>query len=711
MKWKALKSPCSTPQINKKTMNGIIGACLALFAIVIARLAMLQVVQHDELSSKSSGQHSVSMKMSGLRGTIFDRTHETLAKSAARQTISLEAHEIKDPQKTIKALEPIIPLSERQRQQIRSQRGHIQLRRQAPPEISDAIKALNLPGVHMEQEGRRTYPKGTLAGALLGFTNIDDQGKAGLEQEYESYLSNKTYSIDVLRSQKQRIGLSNGNVPVEQMNGNNLELTIDSRIQQIAETALQHQIEAMQAQSGVVVVMDPRNGDLLAMAQTPIVDPNHVVSPKDHESKILTHVYEPGSIIKPLLVAGALDSGKVRTDTMFSGFGGSWRINSHKTVHDSHYVKEMNTLEVLKFSSNIGAAQIGQRMGKELYHSYLRAFGLGESTGLKSNESSGKLDPPRKWGQTHLATISYGYGLSVTAVQMARAYSAIANGGLLMQPRLVSRITDARGQTVKRFPERVLRRVISEKTAREVTKGLVMVTSDGGTGKRGRVHGYTVAGKTGTADLIDATGRYMKNRTRASFVGFAPAEDPRIVIVVTIEDPVVARSGGSVSAPVFSAIAKETLAYLGVQATTDVNAREDEEEEESDLPIEIAAQSRPWWFTNSAIGDHQLVPELKDMPLAQALAELAPLGFNIHVEGQGCVAEQTPQAGALLPHNAEITLRLNLLGEIRLKASAHHTVSEQPAQRKKPRIQNRMAPVAVSHLPKPSQHSEDEDLP
>ncbi len=642
----------------------------AAFTALLVRAWHLQVEQHDHFAQRSAGQHVAHITLQASRGVIYDRNGRELALSASVPSVFAVPRDIEHPAQVASEIGRILGLDpERVERLLTGHGAFVWLARHVTSDEAAQLDALALPGIQLRDEPRRFYPNRSLAGAVLGFAGIDGDGLEGVERDFDRYLRGRSYELEVLRDARGRKAMPAGGVPLEQLSGYSLELTIDARIQQVAEAALRNQVREMEAKGGVVIIMDPRTGDVLALAQTPDFDPNlfREGAPADWRNRAITDVLEPGSTVKPLLIAGALDSGKVRADTVWDGHHGRLKVG-RKIVRDVHGSDELTTLQIIQRSSNVGAVQVGQRLGKEAYHRYLRAFGFGQPSGLGlRGEQIGSLRPPARWGQIHLATFSYGYGLSVTPLQLTMAYATIANHGLLMKPRLLRRVVDARGNEVEAFPPRVLRRVISEDAARAVTRGLIMVTEKGGTGRKARVAGYEVAGKTGTAHKVDGVaGGYSEKKVRSSFAGFVPADDPRLVIYVNVDEPQVAHYGGLVAGPIFSEIAREVLPYLGVEASADYVAddtAEDEALEEETLGID--PQARPWWYEEAVLTgapEHLVVPDLRGQSLAAVVRAAADLKLRLRIEGAGVVVSQTPQAGALLPPDSTVLVAFDLPG-------------------------------------------------
>lgn len=641
------------------------------FAALMVRAWDLQVRKHDHYVARSEGQHRTTIELRASRGAIYDRTGRELALSAMVPSVFAvpRAMTTADVDRLAPELARILELDvAKVRRRLTGSGAFRWLRRHTSPGVAAQVEALAHPGIQLRDEPRRFYPNRQLAGALIGFAGIDGAGLEGIERDFDRYLQGRTYTLDGMRDAAGRSVMPEGALPVDQLSGYALTLTIDARIQQIAEQALIEQVAEMKAKAGVVVVLDPKTGDLLAMAQTPAFDPNlfGAAHPGDWRLRAITDVLEPGSTIKPLLVAAAIDANKTTADAVWNGYYGRLKVG-RKTVTDVHGDKELTTLEIIQKSSNVGAVQIGQRLGKDAWHSYLRAYGLGQRTGIGlRGERTGSLPPSSKWGIIHLATMSYGYGLDATPLQMARAMSVLANDGVLMRPRLVRQVTGPGGKVIEAFPPRALRRVVSAHAARETTRGLVMVTQQGGTGRRARVSGYTVGGKTGTAHKVDPVLRgYSKDKVWASFAGFVPAEDPRLVIYVAVDEPTEAQYGGVVAAPIFARVAREALPYLGVEATAEITEELDDEADFEVVAEGIDPQARPWWFEESVLTgapSHLVVPDFKGQPLAAVIQRAAELELALRIEGAGLVVSQTPQPGALLPPDATLVVALAMPG-------------------------------------------------
>lgn len=670
----AFRAPAAPPSGPRTGRLWVVVTALGLaYGAVLARAWYLQIHRHDDFAQRSDGQHHTAIELRARRGDIVDRRGRELAVTAMVPSVTAVPAAVSDPDGTARALARLLDLDPAPIAR-RLARGNqfAWIARHVTPEQARAVEAAGLEGIHLTEEPRRFYPNRTVAGALLGFAGIDGVGLEGIERDWDRHLRGREYVVEVLRDARGRRLLTGGYLPIEQLSGHRLELTLDARIQQVAESSLAHQVREMDARGGVVIVMEPETGDVLAMAQTPAFDPNlfSQADPGDWRNRAVTDILEPGSTIKPFLVAAALDAGTVRPDTVFDGMKGRIKVG-RKVIRDVHAADELTALEVVQKSSNVGAVQIAQRLGREQYHAYLRAFGFGEETGLGlRGEQAGVLRPASRWGQIHLATIAYGYGITATPLQMARAMAAIANGGELMRPRLVRRVVDAAGRVVEEIPPRVVRRVLDPAAARDITRALEMVTQDGGTGRRARVPGYRVAGKTGTAHMVDPLiGGYSRDKIRASFLGFVPAQDPKLVIYVVVDEPLNGRYGGEVAAPVFREIAREVLPYLGIEATEPFDPADFVEPVDEEAVAEgIEPQARPWWFEAPLVAGapaHIVVPDLRGKALSEVVVEAAALGVELDIAGAGLVVSQRPQAGGLLAPDGRLKVVMALPGEPR----------------------------------------------
>ena len=668
----------TSPGPNRNRLILIAVVMAAAFMGIMLNAWNLQVKRHAHFVGKWA-QHKTSITLTSPRGAIYDNRDRALALSANVPSVYAQPRVVDDAESLAKSLAPILGVSVKTlHKRLASKRAFVWLKRHVSPSVAKAVEALGNKALGLRPEPRRFYPNRALAGSVLGFAGIDGRGLEGVERDFDRHLKGHRYVVPGLRDAVGRRALDAGGLPPDRFAGNTLKLTIDARIQEVAERALNLQVDAMDARGGVVVVMDPQSGDTLALAQTPNFDPNLFKAAKpDHwRLRSITDVLEPGSTIKPLLIAAALDQGLIRPNTAFNGYKGRLKVG-RKTVTDVHGEERLNTLEIIQKSSNVGAVQVGQRLGKERWYQYLRAFGFGEPTGIGlRGEQGGRLSQPKRWGQIELATLSYGYGLSVTPLQMARATAVIANGGLLVQPRLVSAVTTPAGKVLEDFEPAAPRRVISAQAARQAAEGMYLVTQEGGTGKNARVAGYQVAGKTGTAYKVDRKLGGYSEEVRASFTGFVPLNNPALAIYVVVDEPQEAQYGGVVAAPIFATIAREILPYLGIAPTEPIDESDPESRYGADAEADqwaaegIDPQARPWWAEQAVLSGsptHLSVPDFKGLPLGAVLGRSAELGLEIEVKGAGLVVDQNPQPGALIAPEGRMSVGFALPGHSNLE--------------------------------------------
>ena len=545
----------------------IVGLVFAAgFAVIGGKALLLQLTQGSWLSQKASGQVEESLRSVGKRGTIFDRRGREMAVSIDVTSIAARPGRVKEVDAAARELAGIFkkPAAE-MKTKLASGKPFVWLKRQATPKEVEAVRRLRPAGIEFISETNRFYPNRTLAAHVVGFTGMDGKGLEGVEFFYDSHLRGTDMS-----SWGRRDALGNrfqSEPPADEAaSGKNLILTLDQGVQFAAETALNDAVAASRARSGMAVVMEPHTGAILALALSPSFNPNAYEEAKKPlwRNRAVTDPFEPGSTLKIFVAAAALEHTSLSPKTTFDCENGTYRIGRH-TVHDVHRHGVLSLADIIKFSSNIGAAKIGEKVGPEKLYQSLRLFGFGQKTGIDAPaETTGLLMPFTKWAGIDTAAISFGHGVSVSAVQLIAAVSAIANDGVLMKPRMVQAVTDPQGQILQRFEPEEVRRVVSVETARTVKEIMQTVVLPGGTGVQAALEGYTAGGKTGTARKVDDNGQYSNERHVASFIGFAPAENPRVAVLVVIDEPRGQIYGGAVAAPVFKKIAQTTLNLMNV---------------------------------------------------------------------------------------------------------------------------------------------------
>ena len=530
----------------------------AAVAAIEARVLYLQLVDREFLTAQGDDRYLRTVQMSAHRGSILDRHGEPLAVSTPVDSIWVNPGELKPELGRLAELASVLGLDPdvlARRVTSNMEREFVYLRRHLSPAKATGVLSLGLPGVRTLREFRRYYPAGEVAGHVLGFTNIDDQGQEGLELGFDHWLTPEIGSKRVIQD---RLGRVVGDV--EQIkparDGNTLRTSLDLRLQYLAYRELKRAVTENSAQSGSVVILDPFTGEVLAIVNQPSYNPNDrsQLDVSRYRNRAVTDILEPGSSFKPFILAAALESGLYSADTLVDTSPGILRVNGRVLTEDTSNLGLIDVTTVLARSSNVGAAHIALSMDAESLWRVLTSFGIGRLTDSGfPGESAGVLNEPRHWRAIGQATLAYGYGLSVTALQLARAYSAIAAGGVLPSVSFLALDEPPPGE-----------RVISESTASDLLGMLQAVVAPGGTARRAAISNYTVAGKTGTARK-SGVGGYLEDRYTAIFGGIAPATDPRLVVVVVIDEP---RSGayygGQVAAPVFARIVAGALRQLAV---------------------------------------------------------------------------------------------------------------------------------------------------
>ena len=555
-----------------KTRLKVVSFFLFLFgAALIARLVFLQIIQHDTLVAQSEEQYLSTVKTHFGRGVIFDRNMNELARNVEVESVYVNPSEILDRKSAARILSATLKLNQDQiYKKISSKKHFVWIKRKCSLDEVAKLKQAGLSGVGYISEQKRFYPKRELAASVLGFVGMDNQGLAGIEYAYQPKLKGITFRQVMERDARGRNIQSFNRLHNSRPGSYDLVLTLDEVIQFTTEYHLKKQVERFKADSGMAVVMNPHTGEIYAMANVPQFNPNHygAFSAQVWKNKIIASSYEPGSIFKPIVAAAALDKGLARPQDIFFCENGKLKIGNVQIGEASNHKFGWLTMrDIIAKSSNIGAIKIAQQVGRKPFYEYIRKFGFGEKSGLSlPGESAGQLKDLKNWTTMSLVSISFGHEIAVTPIQMVSALAAIANGGNLMVPQ-ITRALIKNGQAMEQFKPEKIRRVISERTSRQLVEVLKSVVKTG-TGKKAALEGFDVAGKTGTAQKYNMETRsYSKTEFISSFVGFAPADSPRLVILVMIDNPQGSHWGSVVAAPVFRQIAKKTLRYLNVPSS------------------------------------------------------------------------------------------------------------------------------------------------
>jgi cell division protein FtsI (penicillin-binding protein 3) len=624
---------------------------LSGLVIVLGRVYQLQVLQRDRLGALARAGYRGVVKLPPKRGTIYDRDGHELAISVQVGSVFAHPHQIKDKHKTAQLLSR--PLGESERtlfSQLESERPFVWLKRRIDPENARGVEAMAIEGLGVTSETRRFYPGKETAAHLVGFVGGDNEGLEGLERKYDALLRGPQDSLIQMRDALGRSFYISRQIPYAR-GLHDLVLTINKAIQYTAEKVLKAALDKTAAKSGQCLVLDPATGEILAWAVVPGFNPNvfSKYRPEVWRNRIVTDCFEPGSTIKTFLLAAALEEGAVRPSKLYDCEQGRYELGG-RTIHDTHKYGLLSVSEIITKSSNIGAVKMGQSLGYETFGRYLKRFGFGTATGIDvPGERAGFVRLAKKARPIEQATMYFGQGITVTSLQLAMAMAAIANGGNLMKPQLVKAMVDHAGRIGKKEPE-VLRRVISESTARQVAAILEGVVEKEGTAPEAAIPGFRVAGKTGTGQKVDpATRTYSRTKFTASFVGFVPADRPRLVILVVMDEPRKGHYGGIVAAPVFREVGSWSLNAIRVNPTTAVSEQNEKagaREAGRALSGEEGGAMRE--LQVSLRTEAGILPDFRGLTMREVVAEVRSLGLDMNLEGSGLAFEQNPRAGVPL---------------------------------------------------------------
>lgn len=531
--------------------------------ILLLRLLYLQTVRHNLFSKIADEQHIVSIELSPKRGTIFDRNMHILAVNLSNGSVFANAREVKNKKNTSKILSSVLNLNEDfVYERLSRDKSFVWIKRKIPQREAAEIERLKLEGVGLIKESKRYYPNKALACHLLGLANIDNTGLEGLELYYDRYLKGEPGWLTSVRDARRMLVESYQDEFVPPKNGFDLVLTIDEVIQHIAERELLKAYEKYNAKAASIIVMDPRSGDILALANLPNYDLNNLNkrSVESIRNRAVNDFFEPGSVFKIVAASAALEEGVVGFNNKFYCENGVYKVG-RRVLHDHRPHGVLTFREVIEKSSNIGTVKVASLFGPERMYKYMRSFGIYDKTGIDlPGEVVGMNRPIAKWSGVSMLAIPMGQEVTTTAIQLACMISIIADNGYLVRPRIVSRIVDDNGETIKEFSPKAVRKVLRPKTA-SMMRGLLMGVVESGTGKKAKIEDYSVGGKTGTAQKVE-NGVYSHERFIASFIGFAPVEKPVLSVVVCVDEPHPVYYGGDVAAPVFKNVVDESLKYL-----------------------------------------------------------------------------------------------------------------------------------------------------
>lgn len=638
----------------------VLGFFFVFFSVIFFRAVQLQVLDADKLKKLAAKQHRKTVNIHSKRGDIYDRNLKELAISVEVDSIFVQPGKIDAPRDTARLLAPLIGMNWTEvEKKLKSPGNFVWLKRQVDLSEEARKEVAAIEGVGIVKESRRYYPNRHLASNLVGFTGLDANGLEGIELYYDAMLKGSSHKFVSDKDAMGRVLLFEDPDKTVPVNGMEVEMTIDKTIQYITEKALKKAVDQYDAKGGSAIVMDPMTGEILAMASLPTYDPNDVKGsgPGQRRNKVIADTFEPGSIYKLFLIAAALEESIVKPKDRVFCENGDYRV-ADRVFHDTKDHGWLTIPEIIKYSSNIGSAKIGERLGKVQLYRYMKAFGFGTKTGIDlPGEVAGSLRHYKDWSAVTLHTVSFGQGISASGLQLITALSSIANGGFLMKPYVVKSIKDPNGNIIAENNPVIIRKVISEDTAKKVTDMLVMVTQEGGTGTRAALSDFEVAGKTGTAQKPDfKNGGYAKGAFMASFFGFVPAHAPRLAILVAIDEPKGEHYGGVVSGPVFKEIAEESLSYLGVFRENKKEPRVEIVKLEETAPAVI---DEPAQTTAVAAADEDSpmsIPDFSGKSVRMVLKMAKTRQFDVEVVGSGKAFNQKPPPGHSAPSKGAVVV-------------------------------------------------------
>ena len=633
---------------------------LVVTLVVGGRAFQLQVLQGDRLMRLGQRQHLKEWIVLPKRGAVIDRAGESLALSLESQSVYARPHRIQNVDNVSRKLAGVLNLRVAEvKQKITAAKPFVWIKRQITAPEAEKIQVLNIDGIGMFYEPNRHYPQGQLAGQVIGFVGRDSEGLEGLELKYNDYIRGEAGSSVTERDALGRRVLVQGVEGLQIPPGSDIHLTLDTAIQHIAEKELEASILKYRAKAGVAIIVDPFTGEVLALANYPSFDPNlyNKQSADQRRNRAVADSYEPGSTFKTILAAAALEEDVVGKEDLFYCEMGKYPY-AGKIIHDTHPYGWLSFSKILQVSSNIGFTKVAEKLKKDRYFKYIEKFGFGRSTGIDvPGEVPGLLRKAESWSAIDLATHAFGQGISATPMQMVMAYAAIANGGFLMRPYITQRVVSPQGEVVLENQPHVVRRVVSEKTAKQLASMLSQVTTEGGTGAMANIEGFEVAGKTGTAQKADPVHGGYSNKRVGSFVGFVPANNPRLVALVLIDEPEGSVYGGVVAAPVFRNIAQGALRRMMVAPQQAEALPVAANIAQGELPLRRIVKLS----SESAAADNDTqVPDFIGLSMREALEKAQLSKIKVKLQGNGYVVKQLPAAGDRW--NEDGMLMLNLQG-------------------------------------------------
>ena len=666
----------------------LVGLGLGIFFLaVMVRIVDLKFIKGPALEDMAVREHQKNCPVLPIRGSIMDRNQTELAISTFVKSLGAHPRRLAEKKQLSRKLAPLIGMQPAALQEIlEKDKPFVWVKRYLTPQQAEGVENFkselekqlkarkkkskednenieaSLDAIYLIPEARRYYPHRSLAGPILGFCNADGRGAEGLERHFDENIYGKPQKCMNILDARGHIVVSSEKELIDETMGDNLILSIDRTIQYIAEKELQQGVNKWNATGGFAVVVAPQTGEILAMAQMPNFDPNHYNKyTKDHyQNRNVTVALEPGSTFKIFTVAAALDAKVVKPTDKYHCENGTYSLGSSGVIHDVHPYGGLTVAEVIKKSSNIGAAKIGLKLGPQKMEHYLKGFGFGQRTGISyAGENYGLVRNINSCRSLiDRVTVSFGQGITTTPLQLAMALSTFANDGILMQPMLVKEIVNHQGQAVKQFNPTPVRQVLSPEAAKTMLTMMKTVTEQGGTGTESVPPGYTVAGKTGTAQKVVGKA-FSKSKYNSLFIGVVPAENPVLAIVIVVDEPKGAIYGGVVAAPIFREIAAQSLRFLGYypqpqnSAPTDTTTAKlpKTPKKETPTPVPLPLVEANLISIPQEMGPLKQMPNFKGMPIRKVLSVLNRSGIRCQVEGRGLAVEQRPDPGAPLPAN------------------------------------------------------------
>jgi cell division protein FtsI (penicillin-binding protein 3) len=645
---------------EKKWLRFRIATLMSLFLVfflaLITRAYQIQVLNGQNLKARADRQHTTTLRVESERGVIFDRNGEKLAVSVMSDSVCADPSKIEDLRGTAAKLAAVLDVDrEGLLKRMSGAKNFCWLARRITPDKTALVEKLDLDGIFIVKEPKRFYPNGELAGHLIGFVGMDANGLEGLEFRFNEHLKGEPEQLKWTRDARgKRLYPRIEPATAGARGGANLVLTIDSRIQYLVESQLKEAVHSKGAKGGLAVVMDPKTGEILALANEKSFDPNHFSRYGAARGKngVIVDCFDPGSTFKPFLAAAALEEGILKEKDRIYCENGNYTV-ADRVIREAQRKKHgyLSFAEIIKYSSNIGSVKIAERLGKEKFYEYITRFGFGQKSGIDlPGETAGLLRPVRNWTRVDTATIAFGQGVSVTAIQLISALSAIANQGVLMRPYIVKGLVDKQGQVIQKYTPTPVRQVVSPQTAKRITAMMTNVVGDpDGTGKNARIDHVKVAGKTGTSQKFDFTRRaYSSERVRTSFMGFFPAEDPQVAILVILDEPQRDKWGGVASAPIFKNIAEQILTCFKTNIRENPIYEQEKIIQERKIKLVAADPAMDHREHDQNPLDESTMPDFRGMTIRDALRMAKERGIELQIAGNGWAVSQVPAPGVAI---------------------------------------------------------------